>query len=410
MASSANAPAFRRHGGAESQNLTTAQAVEKAIKLAQDAVKEDESGNIEEAITMYQESVALIKLGLQVQSKNEMVDTTVLHKYSQLYSERIAELERSLVEEQQQDMHGDAGVDDSNGSSIFSLGSAGPGGGSGGPSSSSSGGSAPGFFSFDDADIKGATPPVPPPTGPNAWRRPFWLIRILRQSMEHGGYLSPDGRVFVPRRVWLQKGARFTAMSAKLECAQCLLAELNRLSACNYKQPPSFAKELEKLDEMLDGMQNSLHRLLPFVPEPRSTREVEASKGIANLTDRLKGGLKLLDKTAARLGNLPAKCDDPAEYVSTLCEVFAACEGLETWIEHYAKLGNGDLLLSKLTAGPASGSGSGPQASGPVIFERLHRCAVFLYEVVCAFVIHDLDGLLQRHMRKASAAFLKGTE
>ena len=97
MASSANAPAFRRHGGAESQNLTTAQAVEKAIKLAQDAVKEDESGNIEEAITMYQESVALIKLGLQVQSKNEMVDTTVLHKYSQLYSERIAELERSLV-------------------------------------------------------------------------------------------------------------------------------------------------------------------------------------------------------------------------------------------------------------------------------------------------------------------------
>ena len=40
--------------------------------------------------------------------------------------------------------------------------------------------------------------------------------------------------------------------------------------------------------------------------------------------------------------------------------------------------------------------------------EILHRCATFLYEVVCAFVIQDLDALIQRHMRKAAQAFLKG--
>ena len=401
--------------------MSTAQAVERAIKLAQDAVKEDESGNVEEAVAMYRESVDLIKLGLQVQSKSEMVDTTVLHKYSQLYSERIAELERSLEDEPQDTAPlTSPGAGRGGEGAMFSPAASTPGTSSGAPPASSSDGSGSGsgthesvFFTFDDTEHKAATPPEPAPTGADEWRRPFWLMRILRQSMEKGGYLSPDGRVFVPRRLWVQKGARFTALAAKLECAQCVLSELQRLNALDYRQPPTFAKQLEKLGETLDGQQNSLHRLLPFVPEPRSTREAEErerSKGLANLTDRLKGGLKLLDKTAARLGNMPAKCADPAEYVATISSVFAASAMLEIWIDHYAKLGNGDPLLAKLGGGGGGGGGSGSQASGPVIFERLHRCAAFLYEVMCAFVIHDLDGLLQRHMRKASAAFLKAAE
>ena len=47
--------------------------------------------------------------------------------------------------------------------------------------------------------------------------------------MQSGGYLTPDRRVFIPRRVWLQKGARFVAMAAKTDCAQCLIAEFARV-------------------------------------------------------------------------------------------------------------------------------------------------------------------------------------
>jgi predicted Zn-ribbon and HTH transcriptional regulator len=36
---------------------------------------------------------------------------------------------------------------------------------------------------------------------------------------------------------------------------------------------------------------------------------------VSKLTDRFKGLAKTLDKTAARLGALPAKCHDPGEYV-----------------------------------------------------------------------------------------------
>ena len=218
-----------------SNSLSTGQAVEKAIKLAQDAVREDEAGNIEEAITLYQTSVDLIKLGLQVQRETEVVDISVLHKYMQLYNDRIAELSRSLIEDEPLPM--DFGEVPAASPLPLNAGASGPAGGS-------SSAAEKGVFSYEDADLNAAKPPLPPPAGKDEWRRPFWFMRILRNSMEHGGFLTPDGRVFVPRRLWVQKGARFTAMAAKLECAQCLLAELRRVSAVDYKQPAVLSKEL----------------------------------------------------------------------------------------------------------------------------------------------------------------------
>ena len=67
--------------GAEDDTLTTGQAVEKAIRLAQDAVRADEAGLLDEAIALYQRSVDLIAVGLTVQREDETVDNSVLHKY-----------------------------------------------------------------------------------------------------------------------------------------------------------------------------------------------------------------------------------------------------------------------------------------------------------------------------------------
>ena len=83
-------------------------------------------------------------------------------------------------------------------------------------------------FSFDEVELKGALPPEPAPSGADEWRRPFWLMRVLKTSMQSGGYLTPDGRVFVPSRIWVQKGARFIGLAAKIECCQLLVSELQR--------------------------------------------------------------------------------------------------------------------------------------------------------------------------------------
>jgi len=223
--------------------LSTQQAVERAIRLAQDAVKADEAGDLEAAIAMYRESVELIKLGLQVQREVEEVDNTVLHKYSKLYSDRIAELSLSIGPPEPPPRAPAISVDSGAGSSSTS-------------------------FAFEDAELKSAVPPGPAPSGADEWRRPFWLMRILRASMQSGGYLSADSRVFVPRRVWVQKGARFTAMAAKLECAQCLIAELTRMRTVDHRQPAPLLRELEKFGDTLDALQNSLARLLPAQRRP----------------------------------------------------------------------------------------------------------------------------------------------
>ena len=358
--------------------MTTAQAVEKAIRLAQEAVKFDESGELDEAIRLYSQSVDLIEQGLAMQREEEVVDNTVLHKYSKLYSDRIAELRQVAT--------ADASAASAAGGA---AGSSGGGGAAGGAAAS---GTSSGAFAFDDdvEAIRAAKPPAPAPTGADEWRRPFWLMRILLTSMQHGGYMSPDARVFVPRKVWLQKGGRFAAMTAKLDCAQCLVAELGKVQAAvkDFKQPAQVTPELDRLNETLDALQASLARLLPCVPEPKGGGAAADKDGssMSKLTERFKGLAKTLDKTAARLGAMPAKASDPSEYTSALAGVFGAFGFLEAWMGYYVPLGakHGDVL------------------------ERLHRCVTFLYDVVCAFVIQDLDALIQRHMRKALNATVKG--
>lgn len=209
---------------------TTTAAVEKAIRLAQEAVQLDEAGDLDEAIRKYQESIELIKLGLQVQHEDEMVDNTVLHKYSKLYSDRIQEIRRSMVPYDTP-------------ARLVSASAAGDVSGSAAA------------FTFDDTDVKTAKPPPPPPVGVNEWQRPFWLMRILLTSITQGGFLTTDGSVFVPRRVWLQRGARFTAMAAKVDCAQCLTTEFDRLCEGDYRRPAVLLKELEKLSDTLDALQ-----------------------------------------------------------------------------------------------------------------------------------------------------------
>ena len=52
------------HGG-----VSAAQAVEEAIRVAQDAVKADEECDFAAAVALYSRSVELIKLGLQHQRR-----------------------------------------------------------------------------------------------------------------------------------------------------------------------------------------------------------------------------------------------------------------------------------------------------------------------------------------------------
>ena len=118
---------------------SAASAVEDAIRIAQDAVRSDESGDFDEAIALYTKAVDLIKLGLQIQREDESVDNTVLHRYAKLYSDRIAVL-----------------AEHSRGRGPGPGGASGAAGGAAGAGGSSA-------FSFDEEEISQAQPPRPAP-------------------------------------------------------------------------------------------------------------------------------------------------------------------------------------------------------------------------------------------------------
>lgn len=328
--------------------------IDEAIQIAQEAVRADENGDIALAIEKYQRSLAFIQLGLQIKREDETVDNTVLQRYYHLYAERVAML-------QQQTSTTDASSRQSK-TDVAGCSLSGP----------------QQLFMLDQAEIAQAQPPGPVPT--EEWRRAFWLMAILRASMTRGGFLSLDRSVYIPRRVWLQKGAKFTAFASKLDCAECLVNELRAVCATESQQPQMVGRALGSLVETMDSLQNSLARQLPFISE---VSDKQHSSAVA----KMKGVAKALDRTVGRLGAMPHKCADPHEYIQTLVDLFDAAAFVERWIDHYA--------VNAL--------------ENAIIYQQLHRVAKFLYEVVCAFAIHDLHALLDRYIKKASNAFCKAT-
>jgi len=158
------------------------------------------------------------------------------------------------------------------------------------------------------------------------------------------------------------------------------------VAAAELSQPKLVGKELSSLCDAMESLQNSLSRVLPFIAD--SEKKQSDGSAVGKITLGMKGLAKSLEKTAARLGTMPTKCADPAEYVQRLLDLFAAAFFLEQWVDHFAP-----IALEHAT-----------------LHQQLLRASRFFYDVVCAFVVHDLNSLLSRHMRKASRNFVEATE
>ena len=357
--------------------LSAVSAVELAIATAQRAVVCDQDGEIEEALALYVRAVDLIMHGLSSQKDaTDAIDKSDLHKYARLYNDRIAEL-RTAMQQEPADGDDDAA-------------------GCGGRAPADPSGDGAALFWLDDEPPADAAPPAPPPA--EEWRRTFWLMRALAETMRRGGYLTADRAVYVPRSLWVQRGAKFVALASKAESAEAIGAELGRVRSLEgwREQPGALLAELERACRALDVVQNGLARTLPFVPEARS--DEAGGGGLGKLAERFKTLAKSVDKTAARLGAMPAKCADPSEYVCSMLALLDCATGLEDVCEHH--------LGEDSRPAPAASDAGAAEVEWARVCERLRRCCRFFREVVCAWLLHDFDGLLARHMRKATAALV----
>ncbi len=103
-------------------------------------------------------------------------------------------------------------------------------------------------------------------------RHPFWLMRTIKNTINHGGYITAD--VFVPKIVWTQFGAKFHAMSTKIAAFEELMILFSReISPLETEFPRDIHSVEEAVTSFsifhkgLVAIQNNLAKPFPYIKE-----------------------------------------------------------------------------------------------------------------------------------------------
>jgi hypothetical protein len=115
------------------------------------------------------------------------------------------------------------------------------------------------------------------PEPDNPLRRPYWLLRLIRQTVRHGGFITP--RLHVPALVWKMYGASFSGLSVKTKAFESVLILLvDRVLPLEMPRGPHdmararhALRVLEGVRTELDQLQCQLARPFPFIREVPTT-------------------------------------------------------------------------------------------------------------------------------------------
>jgi len=311
------------------------QQLNAAVTAATSAVEADKNGDYGVAISRYREAVEL----LDTQTENvPQVNRNLLTEKAAKYKKRIDILER-----------------------LLSLSS---------PRTTKES-SKDGSWIFSEEQIHADSTNVPsaPPSSP--YKRTFWLIGVLADTMNTGGFLSP--KVYISRTVWYQPGAKFNAIQHKVAALQSLSEAMIKLELVEVENKEQTCKQLADFCVVLDSIQDTLSKHFTFIKDSSSVKKNILKKigsGMAQGAGRVKTGLTHAGKS-----------DD--HYVDLLKENLMKAVVLEGWLDHFEKGGVTEAV------------------------ELLQRVSDFFYSVILAFVIRDFSMLLKRHMKKCNESFFE---
>lgn len=159
--------------------------------------------------------------------------------------------------------------------------------------SPSIGNDSPAFFTFTKGTLTSSsellrTPPMQASetTPVSTVRRPFHLLRQIQETLEgEGAYLTP--RLYLPRQVWSQAGVKLVAIETKVRMLDLLrggLEVVNRSGEAwvrGHSTASTYARELESLDGLMEGIQSTLSKKLGYGPTGKKTGAVSQSKTIS---------------------------------------------------------------------------------------------------------------------------------
>lgn len=200
---------------------------------------------------------------------------------------------------------------------------------------------------------------------------PYWMMRLLASSMTKGGGISPQ--LYVPQEVWLQDGAKYTALPPKIEACETILDRIYALEVVSPEDRRTFLKEMDDFVLHMASVQNFLAYQLKFIPEAHEGGGPPKGGG-GNVGDRLKKFGQSMTKTATLLGSglyLKSTEELVFGYIEALVNLFDRSQLFEKMIAYFD---NDDAVT-----------------------QRLARVGEFFMDVVLAFVLKDLQVLLERY-------------
>ncbi|KPI83848.1 hypothetical protein ABL78_7114 [Leptomonas seymouri] len=202
----------------------------------------------------------------------------------------------------------------------------------------------------------------------SAFSRVFWLMRLLKRSIQQGAFLTPS--LYVSRDVWLQDGGRASLrfISAKTKYMSALCSAMEPLRSMTTlgdisKTERSLRRFVDEERELRSSLDNDIGLVKDVKPQKKSVWGALAKK---------------------------AKSWTHQESSYDLCLTWAvnALEQgqlFERWYVYFAQ----------------AARGVSPVPSGiEVTLDLLQHIGVQLYTGLCVFLLHDMTVLVERYQVK----------
>ncbi|KAJ3423964.1 hypothetical protein M0812_29595 [Anaeramoeba flamelloides] len=197
--------------------------------------------------------------------------------------------------------------------------------------------------------------------------RPFHIMRILLKSIYDGTMLTVSVRI--PNEIFFQSETSLLAINDKLDTCNILIENFMRIkNNRDISETSDCLKDLVSLTQQLNVIQNSLARILPFIPEVMG-KEKKKSTRFKSFRNKKRG-----------------KIPTTVEYIEAITHVIQNSQFLDTWISYYEskEVIHKENLLKELT-----------------------KVSSFLDQVFLNFVLRDLATLLETHLVKTQLNFFK---
>ena len=298
-------------------------------------------------------------------------------------------------------------------------------------------------FSYNNGPLDaGHTPPDPPPAFPP--HVPFWLLRLLKKVIRGGGYLTD--KVYVPKPVWCQDGAKFAGLSIKTPAYEQIIIKITATiypieMPVDEESAAAALVALKALMKEFNQLQNNLSKPFPFIKELNATPSPTETRGPRSSALNSLNAVGLLGKNVVKYAEtqvqrigvaiLYAKISDDElqSFGNLAAEVCDRCQIIDEWIRHIEEERKAILMDTHIKQNANQEQNAEQEKMGVIcvpsmsnftindphhtktyldpVREELFKISAFLRDVVCELLLRDTEQLLERYMIKSRKSFAR---